>query len=49
MTNVQFPMTNGGGRAERAANCSSLIGVRNWSLAIGIWSLTRIIREGARE
>jgi hypothetical protein len=49
MTNDQFPMTNGGGRAKRAANWSHSIGFRNWSLTIGIWSLLRIIREGVRE
>jgi hypothetical protein len=49
MTNDQFPMTNGGGRAARGGHGHPPNGIRNWSLAIGIWSLPEIIREGVRE
>jgi hypothetical protein len=49
MTNDQFPKTNGGGRAERAVNGAIRNEIRSWSLAIGIWSFPRIIRDGVRE
>jgi hypothetical protein len=49
MTNVQFPMTNAGGKAERAASSYHSISIRHWDLVIGILSLPRIIREGLRD
>jgi hypothetical protein len=49
MTNDQFPMTNGGGRTQRAVQQRHEDSVRLWSFVIGIWSLPWIIREGVRE
>jgi hypothetical protein len=49
MTNDQFPMTNDGGRAQRAVKGLHGNTIRNWSLAIGIWSFPAIIREHVRE
>jgi hypothetical protein len=49
MTNDQFPMTNGGGGMQRAVKWYAPNRIRTWSLAIGIWSLPEIIREGIRE
>jgi len=45
MTNDQFPMTNDGGRAQRAVKGLHGTPIRNWSLAIGIWSFPAIIRD----
>ncbi len=42
MTNDQFPMTNDGGRAERAVKEQDGNTIRTWSLVIGIWSFPRL-------
>jgi hypothetical protein len=42
MTNDQFPMTNGGGRAGRAVRRLHGDPIRNWSFVIGIWSFPRL-------
>jgi hypothetical protein len=42
MTNDQFPMTNGGGRALRAIPGRYGDAIRNWSFAVGIWSFPRL-------
>jgi hypothetical protein len=51
MTNVQFPMTNGGGRAARAGHPHQKMREAPPSLVIGHWSLviSRIVREDVRE
>jgi hypothetical protein len=35
MTNDQFPMTNGGGRATRGVQGHPRNGIRNWPLGFG--------------